>query len=90
MKGKGFILRLFGKAFADSERISREQFEALFVDGIHLVTKDKKNMKNPLVSLYGKIQFWKRILAETVNDEFKNVCDMSIQDTARLTVSLQI
>ena len=76
LKDKDFTRRLFGKIFADRGYISRELFEALFVDDIHLVTKLKKNMKNSLMNLYDKILLRKRALVETVNDELKNVCQI--------------
>ena len=74
LKDKGFKQNLFGKIFADRGYISQELFESLFIDGIHLVTRLKKNMKNSLMGLYDKIMLRKRALVETVNDELKNVC----------------
>ena len=76
LKDKDFTHRLFGKLFADRGYISRELFETLFVDDIHLVTKLKKNMKNSLMNLHDKILLRKRALVETVNDELKNVCQI--------------
>ena len=40
--------------------ISKEMFETLFVDDIHLVTKLKKNIKNSLMNLHDKILLRKR------------------------------
>ena len=76
LKDKRFTERLFGKLFADRGYISQNLFEMLFVDNIHLVTKIKKNMKNSLMSLYGKSLLRKRSVIETVNDELKNVCQI--------------
>lgn len=76
LKDKDFTQRLFGKIFTDRGDISQELFENLFVDDIHLVTKIKKNMKNSLMNLYDKILLRKRALVETVNDKFKNVCNI--------------
>lgn len=43
---KGFIDKLFGKLYGDKGYISKEQlFKQLFHQGIHLVTKVRKNMK---------------------------------------------
>jgi len=46
----------------------------LFINGIHLVTKLRKNMKNSLMHINDKLTLKKRALIETVNDELKNIC----------------
>ena len=74
LRDEKFTKRLFGKLFADRGYISQSLFDMLFVDGIHLVTKIKKNMKNSLMNLYDRIILRKRAVIETVNDELKNVC----------------
>ena len=74
LKNEKFTKCLFGKLFADRGYISQSLFDMLFVDGLHLVTKIKKNMKNSLMNLYDKIILRKRAVIETVNDELKNVC----------------
>jgi len=56
--------------------ISKDLFEQLFIDGVHLITKIKKNMKNSLMLLQYKIALRKRALIETVNDELKNICQV--------------
>ena len=71
-----FTKKLFGKLFADRGYISRDLFEQLFLDDIHLVTKIKKNMKYSLMSLHDKLMLRKRAVIETVNDELKNVCQI--------------
>lgn len=68
--------RIFGKLFGDKGYISKDLFEQLFVDGIHLISKIKKNMKNSLMLLQDKIVLKKRALIETVNDELKNICQV--------------
>jgi hypothetical protein len=65
---------LFGKLFADKGYISKSLFEALFNDGIHLVTGIRSNMKNSLMPLRDKILLRKRSVIETINDELKNIC----------------
>ena len=40
---------LFGKVFADKGYISQELFELLFAQGVQLVTKIRRNMKNKLM-----------------------------------------
>jgi hypothetical protein len=76
LKDKTFHERLFGKIFADRGYISKDLFEQLFVDGIHLVTKIKKNMKNGLMHIYDKILLRKRAVVESVNDILKNQCQI--------------
>ena len=68
--------RIFGKLFGDKGYISKDLFEQLFIDGVHLITKIKKNMKNSLMLLQDKIALRKRALTETVNDELKNICQV--------------
>ena len=68
--------RIFGKLFGDKGYISKDLFEQLFIDGEHLITKIKKNMKNSLMLLQDKIALRKRALIETVNDELKNICQV--------------
>ena len=67
---------IFGKLFGDKGYISKDLFEQLFIDGVHLITKIKKNMKNSLMLLQDKIALRKRALIETVNDELKNICQV--------------
>lgn len=68
--------KLFGKRFADQGHISQNLFEQLFIDDIHLVTKIKKNIKNSLMNIHGKILPRKRALIETVNNKLKNICQI--------------
>lgn len=51
-------------------------FEELFVDGIHLVTKPRKNIKNSLMHESDKILLRKRYQIETINDQLKNICQI--------------
>jgi hypothetical protein len=41
----------------------------LFPNGINLITKIRKNMKNSLMDTSDKIMLRKRALVETVNDQ---------------------
>lgn len=76
LKDKNFHKNLFGKLFGDKGYISQSLFEQLFIDGIHLVTKIRKNMKNSLMHTHDKILLRKRSLVETVNDQLKNICQI--------------
>jgi hypothetical protein len=76
LKNKSFHDNLFGKLFADKGYIGKDLFENLFIDGIHLITKIRKNMKNSLMHIHDKILLKKRALIECVNDELKNICQI--------------
>ncbi len=76
LKNKNFHDKIFGKLFGDKGYISNSLFEQLFIDGIHLITKIRKNMKNCLMHLQDKVVLRKRALIETVNDELKNICQI--------------
>lgn len=67
---------IFGKLYGDKGYISKDLFEKLFVDGVHLVTKIRKNMKNSLMLMQDKIALRKRALIESVNDQLKNMCQI--------------
>ena len=71
-----FHKRIFGKLFGDRGYISKDLFEQLFIDGVHLITRLKKGMKNALMFQHDKIMIRKRSLIETVNDQLKNVCQI--------------
>ncbi len=53
--------------------MSKNLFEQLFVNGVHLITKIRKNMKNSLMLMQEKILLRKRALIETVNKKLKNI-----------------
>lgn len=76
LKNKNFHDKIFGKIFGDKGYIGKDLFEELFIDGIHLVTKVRKNMKNSLMLLSDRILLRKRALVESVNDELKNICQV--------------
>lgn len=46
-----FIYNLFGKFVGDKGYISKDLFDKLFVDGIQLIKKLKKNMKGCTMSI---------------------------------------
>ena len=76
LKNKKFHQKIFGKLFGDKGYISQSLFEQLFIDGIHLITKIKKNMKNSLMDIRDKIILRKRAIIETINDQLKNICQI--------------
>ncbi|TVR12601.1 MAG: hypothetical protein EA391_15010 [Balneolaceae bacterium] len=76
LKDPAFIKAFTGKLYADKGYISAELTNALFCDGIHLVTQIRNNMKNCLMELKDKILLRKRSIIETINDELKNICQI--------------
>src|SRR5438874_3186913 len=64
---------LFGKLFGDRGYISQALFEQLWQQGVQLITKLRKNMKNKLLPLFDKLLLRKRSLVETINDQLKNI-----------------
>ncbi len=76
LKQKKFHDKLFGKIFGDKGYIGKDLFERLFVDGIHLITKVRKNMKKKAMDYMDKVILRKRAIIETVNDVLKNTCQI--------------
>lgn len=74
LKTKSFLNKLFGKLFGDKGYLSKELFTNLFSNGIHLITKLKRNMKSrtvtPLIDAY---HLRKRAIIETIFDQLKNI-----------------
>lgn len=65
-----------GKLFGDKGYLSAKLFKFLFNRGIQLITKLKNNMANKFIPLIDKILLRKRAVVESINDEFKNVCQI--------------
>lgn len=64
-----------GKCYADKGYLTR-LFEELYEQGLHLITKVRKNMKNKLLLLSDKIKLKQRALIESVNDLLMSVFDI--------------
>jgi hypothetical protein len=64
---------LFGKLFGDKGYVSQPLFEALYDEGVQLVTKLKRGMRNRLLPFFDKIMLRKRAIIESVNDQLKNI-----------------
>jgi hypothetical protein len=76
LKNESFIKKLTGKLYADKGYLSSELTKVLFIDGLHLITNIRNNMKNCLMELKDKILLRKRSVIETINDELKNMCQI--------------
>lgn len=64
---------LFGKLIGDKGYVSQPLFEALYDEGVQLVTKLKRGMKNRLMPFFDKIMLRKRAIIEAVVDQLKNI-----------------
>ncbi len=74
LKNKSFNEKIFGKIYGDKGYLGKDLFDQLFVDGIHLITKVRKNMKKKAMDFFDRILLRKRAVIESVNDILKNVC----------------
>jgi len=76
LKNQKFIEKIKGKLYGDKGYVSKALTELLFIDGLHLVTGIRNNMKNVLMEMKDKIMLRKRSVIETINDELKNICSI--------------
>ncbi len=65
---------VFGKLFGDKGYLSEKNFKSLWNNGLQLITKIRKNMKNKLMDFYDKLLLKKRGIIESVNNVLKNTC----------------
>lgn len=70
------IKDIWGKMFADRGYISKKLCNTLISNGVHLITKLKKGMKNQMMDLWDKLMLRKRALIESVNNILKNNCQI--------------
>jgi hypothetical protein len=67
------VAKVTGKVFGDRGYISHALFATLFTQGVRLITKLRKDMKNKLLPIMDKLLLRRRSLIETVNDQLKNI-----------------
>ena len=67
------VKRLGGKLFGDRGYISAPLTQLLFEQGLHLITRLRKNMKNRLMHLSDKLLLRKRAIIESIIDQLKNI-----------------
>jgi hypothetical protein len=71
------VRRLFGRLFGDKGYISAPLAEQLFLEqGLRLITKLRKNMRNILMPIADHVLLRKRALIETIFNQLKNVCQI--------------
>jgi Transposase DDE domain len=64
---------VWGQLFGDRGYISKALREALWSQGLELLTLVRRNMKPRLIRLWDRLLLRKRALIETVNDQLKNI-----------------
>jgi hypothetical protein len=74
LKDKTFHEKIFGKIFGDKGYLGQDLFDKLFIDGIHPVTKVRKNMKLKKMEFIDRVILRKRAVIESINDVLKNIC----------------
>jgi hypothetical protein len=67
------VKRLHGKLFGDRGYISAPLTQLLFEQGLQLITRLRKNMKNQLMHLSDKLLLRKRAIIESIIDQLKNI-----------------
>jgi len=67
------VKTLRGKLFGDRGYISTPLTQLLFEQGLHLITRLRKNMKNPWLPLSEKLLLRKRAIIESIIDQLKNI-----------------
>lgn len=72
---KSIFKNLKGNCYGDKGYIT-SIFEELYEQGIRLISKVRKNMKNKLIHLSDRYYLFKRGVIESVNDILMTVCDI--------------
>ena len=69
----GMVKHLRGKLFGDRGYICAPLTQLLFEQGLQLITRLRKNMKNHLMHLSDKLLLRKRAIIESIIDQLKNI-----------------
>ena len=67
------VKRLRRKLFEDRGYISAPLTQMLFEQGLHLITRLRKNRKNQLMHISDKLLVRKRAIIETIIDQLKHI-----------------
>jgi hypothetical protein len=73
---KDLLCKMFGKVFGDKGYIGQELFDALFAEGVELITKSRKGMKPRLMRYFDRLLLRRRAIIESIIDQLKNVCQI--------------
>lgn len=69
---KGILSGLMAKIFGDRGYLGKKFFEELWKQGIYMVTRIRKNMKNKLMSLWDRFYLGKRMTVESIFSSLKS------------------
>jgi Transposase DDE domain len=69
---KGILSGLTGKIFGDRGYLGKDFFEDLWKQGIQMVTRLRKNMKNKLMNLWDRFYLDKRMTVESIFSSLKS------------------
>ena len=67
------VKNLWGSLYGDKGYLSKQLTEVLDGQGLHLITKVRKNMKEKLLPIFDKLMLRKRAVIESVFDQLKNI-----------------
>lgn len=67
LRNNSFNDKIFGKIYGDKGYLGKDLLDKLFVDGIHLITKLRKNMKKKVIDFMDRVYLRKRAVIESVN-----------------------
>lgn len=67
------VKNLHGKLFGDRGYIAAPLTQLFFEQGLHLITRVRRNMKDCLMHLSDKLLLRKRAIIESIIDQFKNI-----------------
>jgi Transposase DDE domain len=70
------VRQLWGKLLGDRGSIGQELFEPLWREGVPLITKLKRKMKNKWMPVLDQLLLRKRALIECVHEQWKNISQM--------------
>lgn len=74
LQNKSFIEKFMANYLEIKAILSKGYFESLFMNGLHLITKLRRNMKSQcLTPLYDAYLLRKRAITETIIDQLKNI-----------------
>ena len=70
------VKKLWGSLYGDKGYLSKQLTEVLDEQGLQLMTKVRKNMKEKLLPVFDKLMLRKRAVIESVFDQLKNISNV--------------
>ena len=69
---KGLLAGLLGKIFGDRGYLGKDFFEKLWQEGIQMINRIRKNMKNKLMPLWNRFYLDQRMTVESIFSSLKS------------------